>query len=252
MAEPGKIQIITKEQKRVFAGHCLEAVWKHYAEQHVHPFTQVLTIDHPVFMCLDDEGRRFFAQKFMDHVREPVMFVCDATNGKRWFLGPPKLFIAGGGMLIALKGAKWPYWTVPSELRLQTTTITSMKVPAEETRVRRPPNAYILYRRDRHNIVKQNNPGITNNEISSVLGRAWQEEDPQVRAEYSTMARQIKEALLEKYPDYQYRPRRAGEKKTRRSRRATVGTRDPGPQNAIEEAEDVDEARQLSRMNAEL
>lgn len=96
------------------------------------------------------------------------MFVYDATEKcgiKRWFLGPPKVFTAGGGKVLAIQGSDWPVWSIPSEMRLQTTTVSSIRIPAEESRVRRPPNAYILYRRDRHALVKQNNPGITNNEI---------------------------------------------------------------------------------------
>lgn len=36
---------------------------------------------------------------------------------------------------------------------------------AKEKKIPRPPNAYILYRKERHSLVKETNPGITNNEI---------------------------------------------------------------------------------------
>lgn len=61
-----KIQLVIDDKgKRVFSGHCLEWVWHRYAEQHVQPFSQVLTIDNFTFVTLGDEGRDFFAQKFM-------------------------------------------------------------------------------------------------------------------------------------------------------------------------------------------
>ncbi|CAM1501673.1 Fc.00g036570.m01.CDS01 [Cosmosporella sp. VM-42] len=87
-------------------------------------------------------------------------------------------------------------------------------------RIPRPPNAYILYRKERHHMVKQANPSITNNEISQVLGRAWNLESREVRFKYKDMAEAIKRALLAKYPDYQYKPRKPSEKR-RRARRAT-------------------------------
>ncbi|EHK21413.1 uncharacterized protein TRIVIDRAFT_52649, partial [Trichoderma virens Gv29-8] len=47
--------------------------------------------------------------------------------------------------------------------------------------IHRGSDTYILYRKDRHNMVKAANPGITNNEISQMLGRAWNQESTQVR-----------------------------------------------------------------------
>lgn len=63
------------------------------------------------------------------------------------------------------------------------------------------------------------------------MGKAWQEEDAQIRAEYNLMAKQIKDELLRKHPNYQYRPRRHGEKKTRRSRRPITGATAGEPQD---------------------
>ncbi|KAJ3516443.1 hypothetical protein NM208_g14841 [Fusarium decemcellulare] len=75
-------------------------------------------------------------------------------------------------------------------------------------KIPRPPNAYILYRKERHHLVKKLNPGITNNQISQVLGQCWNMETREVRAQYKSMAEAIKKDHREKHPGYQYKPRR--------------------------------------------
>lgn len=39
------------------------------------------------------------------------------------------------------------------------------KIPARPTKVPRPPNCFILYRQANHHLVKNANPGVSNNEI---------------------------------------------------------------------------------------
>lgn len=41
----------------------------------------------------------------------------------------------------------------------------SVKIPARPTKVPRPPNCFILYRQANHHLVKNANPGVSNNEI---------------------------------------------------------------------------------------
>lgn len=62
-------------------------------------------------------------------------------------------------------GGSEPFWVVRSETKLRTPAVCSPSVSAKTTKIPRPPNAYILYRKERHNTVKDANPGITNNEI---------------------------------------------------------------------------------------
>ena len=45
-----------------------------------------------------------------------------------------------------------------------TATLISPPTPPKHVKIPRPPNAYILYRKERHHLVKAANPGITNNE----------------------------------------------------------------------------------------
>lgn len=48
-----------------------------------------------------------------------------------------------------------------------------------------------------------------------ILGAHWKMEPPSVREHYKALADDIKAKLLELHPDYQYSPRKPGEKKRR-------------------------------------
>nr|QDH06214.1 mating type 2 HMG1/2 protein [Epichloe chisosa] len=191
----------------------LRAIWSQLQLQ-VNPFVQVLCLDGNLYRMLDTGAKNFIAQNFINHVKESVLYCIDGTGHDRVFLGAPRHFVAGGGMLLQPGGSE-PFWVVRSEAKLRTPAVYSPSVSAKTTKIPRPPNAYILYRKERHNTVKDANPGITNNEISQILGRAWNLETRDVRQRYKDMADRVKQALLEKHPDYQYKPRKPSEKKRR-------------------------------------
>jgi hypothetical protein len=86
------------------------------------------------------------ASKFLN---EEVMFARDADNAKVWILGPKKLIRPN----VTVVG-NIPIWDPKKK-----------HVPLQEIKIRRPPNAYILYRKDTHNEVKAQNPNLHNNEI---------------------------------------------------------------------------------------
>ncbi|KZF20493.1 hypothetical protein L228DRAFT_285192 [Xylona heveae TC161] len=95
-------------------------------------------------------------------------------------------------------------------------------------RVPRPPNAFILYRRHHHPIVKANNPNICNNDISIILGSQWRYEKPEIKAEFFALADILKCKHHETHPNYQYQPRKASEKKRRMTRRKAAALKNTG------------------------
>ncbi|KAJ4290083.1 hypothetical protein N0V88_006589 [Collariella sp. IMI 366227] len=97
------------------------------------------------------------ASKFLN---EDVMFARDADNAKVWILGPRKLI----GPNVTVVG-NTPIWDPKKK-----------HVPPPQMKISRPPNAYILYRKDKHNEVKFQNPNIQNNEISVITGAMWKRE----------------------------------------------------------------------------
>ncbi|KAF4769003.1 hypothetical protein HAV15_008980 [Penicillium sp. str.  len=104
-------------------------------------------------------------------------------------------------------------------------TAPDSKVPARPAKVPRPPNCFILYRQANHNLVKNANPGVSNNEISRILGARWNNESPEVRMQFTRLADDLKREHAIKHPDYQYAPRRPSDRKRRAPR---IRTRNGG------------------------
>lgn len=90
------------------------------------------------------------------------------------------------------------------------------KSAVKEQKTPRPANAFILYRKHWHAIVKAQNPsGTHNNVLSKIIGQQWQSESSTVRDEWKGIADQKarEHALL--HPGYKYQPRKPSEKKRR-------------------------------------
>lgn len=92
------------------------------------------------------------------------MFCRDGTGKDRYFLGHPRHFIRNGGCIINVPGSE-PIWFVQNEFDPNTCVVTYATPAPKPKKLPRPPNAYILYRKDRHEMVKNSRPGITNNQI---------------------------------------------------------------------------------------
>jgi hypothetical protein len=91
--------------------------------------------------------------------------------------------------------------------------------PVKKVKVARPPNAFILYRKHHHPLLKAANPDLQNNDISVILGKQWNEESEQVKNEYRARAEKIKKKHADDNPGYQYAPRKSSEKKRRMTAR---------------------------------
>jgi hypothetical protein len=63
--------------------------------------------------------------------------------------------------------------------------------------------------------VQDSNAGITNNEVSKVIGDMWKQESQKVKDHYQALAQQSREQHQKDYPGYKYAPRRPGERKRR-------------------------------------
>lgn len=83
---------------------------------------------------------------------EPVLYARDNDKGC-YYVGVPRDFLGDGGMLLNAQGAH-------EAIFMQRPELSAIRV-----HVPRPPNAYILYRKERHQIIKEKRPDITNNEI---------------------------------------------------------------------------------------
>lgn len=75
----------------------------------------------------------------------------------------------------------------------------------------RPPNSFILYRREKHIEIMAQYKGektLNNNVISKIVATMWREETPDVKAIFAQKAADEKLAHMLKYPDYKYKPRK--------------------------------------------
>nr|AKM95189.1 mating-type protein MAT1-2-1 [Cordyceps militaris]AKM95190.1 mating-type protein MAT1-2-1 [Cordyceps militaris]AKM95191.1 mating-type protein MAT1-2-1 [Cordyceps militaris]AKM95192.1 mating-type protein MAT1-2-1 [Cordyceps militaris]AKM95193.1 mating-type protein MAT1-2-1 [Cordyceps militaris] len=183
----------------------------------INPFVKVLSIDGLIYRSLTVKTKRSLAENFVKHVQEPVMFCRDGSGPDRYFLGNPRHLMSGTGIILAAAEVE-PIWFEQPGLKYQKATMCQSSLPRKHIKIPRPPNAYILYRRDRHTLVKKSEPHLSNNEVSQVLGKAWNAEPPEVRQRYKEMSERIKKALLERHPQYQYQPRKPSERKRRRKR----------------------------------
>ncbi|KAK3716999.1 slightly ste11-like protein [Vermiconidia calcicola] len=76
----------------------------------------------------------------------------------------------------------------------------------QATKIKRPKNAFILYRSANAHKIMRALDTKNNQNVSTEAARAWKAETPEVKERYAAMAQQEKQRHLEKYPDYQYQP----------------------------------------------
>ncbi|ORY00521.1 sex determining factor on Y, partial [Basidiobolus meristosporus CBS 931.73] len=70
----------------------------------------------------------------------------------------------------------------------------------------RPTNAFILFRRENHGRIFQQNPHLSNNDVSKALGKEWKELPESEKEVYRQKARSLQQEHQEKYPDYKFTP----------------------------------------------
>ncbi|PVU94406.1 hypothetical protein BB561_002563 [Smittium simulii] len=76
-------------------------------------------------------------------------------------------------------------------------------------RTPRPPNSFILYRKDKQEDVIKTNLGVSNKEISIIIGKMWKSESPETKEKYKNLAENEKNKHKKLYPDYKYQPRKS-------------------------------------------
>ncbi|KAL9039281.1 MAG: hypothetical protein Q9214_004941 [Letrouitia sp. 1 TL-2023] len=79
-----------------------------------------------------------------------------------------------------------------------------------DPKVPRPRNAFILYRQHHQAHVVAQNPGLSNPEISKVIGEHWRSSSPEIQNHWKKLAEEEKLRHQRQYPDYRYQPRRNG------------------------------------------
>ncbi|KAJ2613435.1 hypothetical protein H4S08_002207 [Coemansia sp. RSA 1365] len=87
-------------------------------------------------------------------------------------------------------------------------------------RTPRPPNAFILYRKAKQAEVIRDNPGVSNKDVSCIIGHMWKNEDPAVQDKYREQAELEKKKHKEMHPNYKYQPRKPKNKRIQEAQAA--------------------------------
>nr|AAO49358.1 MAT-2 protein [Zymoseptoria passerinii] len=82
-------------------------------------------------------------------------------------------------------------------------------------KIKRPKNAFLIYRLKYHAVTAALNPGMHNNDISKAIGERWAAESQEVKADYKKKAEEEKRQHAIEHPGYPYKPRKPSEKKRR-------------------------------------
>ncbi|KAH0795128.1 HMG box family protein [Histomonas meleagridis] len=81
-------------------------------------------------------------------------------------------------------------------------------VKGSESHAKRPPNAFILYSQAMRSEVHQQNPSLSNIEISRILGEMWKEVPNDTKLQYKKEAAKLQEEFKRDHPDYTYQKAR--------------------------------------------
>uniref|UniRef100_A0A0N4ZQ82 Sex-determining region Y protein n=1 Tax=Parastrongyloides trichosuri TaxID=131310 RepID=A0A0N4ZQ82_PARTI len=83
---------------------------------------------------------------------------------------------------------------------------SSIRRLLHRSRVKRPPNCFLLFSKARKKSLIKEHPKKPLKEISTILAREWYELSKEARQPYIEEAERLKNEFQEKYPDYYYGP----------------------------------------------
>lgn len=144
---------------------------------------------------------------FVPHGFQPILVPLDeedATIKTLLELSGPVIQVP-----VPLKQTLLPHYIIRHTKRQKAAKQSSIKKPP------RPPNAFILYRKNQQAHILRQNANLCNNDVSRIIGSMWNGESPAVKEQFHLLAQEMKEKHRAMYPMYRYCPRKASRPKRR-------------------------------------
>ncbi|KAJ3311038.1 hypothetical protein HDV04_004458 [Boothiomyces sp. JEL0838] len=91
-------------------------------------------------------------------------------------------------------------------------------ITAQISSVRKPPNAFFVYRKAMLSQITKKHNTTKSHEVSRIAGQMWAKEPESVRSQYQKLAMIARELHLQKYPDFKWPSKKFGKKQRSRLR----------------------------------
>ncbi|KFY82431.1 hypothetical protein V498_08590, partial [Pseudogymnoascus sp. VKM F-4517 (FW-2822)] len=88
-------------------------------------------------------------------------------------------------------------------------------------KITKPPNCFILFRRDKRHLVQERYPDATLGQISSIIAQMWAAAPRKEKMQYQSKAMELKRQHDNDYPDWKCQPRKSSDIKKRAVKKST-------------------------------
>ncbi|EEH50039.1 uncharacterized protein PADG_06118 [Paracoccidioides brasiliensis Pb18] len=191
----------------------LELIWQH-AMNHLKSTKNEILLPADIDVVIGLDNVEKIKDRLSMLLSTPVVSFKDNVNGVYRIMPTPAL----DGVVDAAVAQIMPMIVTNNDRSARSPKARKM-IRGKPEKIPRPSNAFILYRRHHHPLVKASNPDFHNNDISILLGKRWKAESSETKAYFKALADEIKAQHAKDHPYYQYAPRKPSEKKRRSTTR---------------------------------
>ncbi|KFY24209.1 hypothetical protein V493_05378 [Pseudogymnoascus sp. VKM F-4281 (FW-2241)] len=101
---------------------------------------------------------------------------------------------------------------------------TLVEIGPGNRKISKPPNCFILFRRDHRQLVQERYPDATLGEISSIIAQMWAVVGKKVKSQYQSEALKLKRQHENDHPNWRCQPRKSSDIKKRAVKKSTLAS----------------------------